>query len=117
MNSRPPILKNQRSNHSTTQPAHPFVRSILYVTVTPGPRGEKGDQGFAGIEGQKGDTGVSGEPGSDGPKGERGEPGETGVQGPKGKWPTLFRPTFVVRICKLPLQCGTSSTVCVVAAG
>lgn len=45
---------------------------------TPGPKGDKGDQGEPGPKGDKGD------PGEQGPKGDKGDPGEQGPAGEKG---------------------------------
>lgn len=63
------------------------------IELTPGPQGERGQQGVPGIQGlrgPKGDQGVpgpkgeKGETGARGPQGERGLQGLQGLQGPKG---------------------------------
>ena len=46
--------------------------------MTPGPKGDKGEQGVAGA---KGDKGEKGDTGAQGPQGEK---GDTGEQGPAG---------------------------------
>ncbi|EJB4016879.1 tail fiber protein [Escherichia coli] len=53
----------------------------------PGPKGEKGDTGPAGLagpQGPKGDTGAAGPAGAQGPKGDKGDPGVAGPAGPAG---------------------------------
>ena len=51
---------------------------------TPGERGPKGEQGLQGLPGEKGRDGVPGPKGDAGPRGERGEQGPTGPQGLQG---------------------------------
>ena len=57
------------------------------ISLTPGPKGDKGEpgpQGVAGERGPRGEQGLSGEKGRDGDTGPRGERGETGPTGPQG---------------------------------
>ena len=63
------------------------------ISLTPGPRGYrgecgskgiKGDQGIRGVQGERGLIGEQGEQGIQGIKGERGEKGDKGDQGIKG---------------------------------
>lgn len=69
------------------------------ISLTPGPKGDKGDpgpqgatgergprgeQGLQGLPGEKGRDGVPGPKGDAGPRGERGEQGPTGPQGLTG---------------------------------
>lgn len=57
------------------------------ITLTPGPKGDKGEpgpQGIQGIPGEKGNDGIPGPKGDTGPRGERGEQGPTGPQGLTG---------------------------------
>ena len=54
------------------------------ITLTPGPKGDRGEPGPQGIPGAKGDVGPRGERGEQGPKGETGQRGERGEQGPAG---------------------------------
>ena len=63
------------------------------ISLTPGPKGDKGetgergpqgDTGPRGVDGLQGPQGIQGERGQDGPKGERGEQGPIGLTGPKG---------------------------------
>ena len=69
------------------------------ISLTPGPKGDKGDpgpqgatgergprgeQGLQGLPGEKGRDGVPGPKGDAGPRGERGEQGPTGPQGLQG---------------------------------
>lgn len=51
---------------------------------TPGERGPKGEQGLQGLPGEKGRDGMPGPKGEDGPRGERGEQGPPGPQGLQG---------------------------------
>ena len=63
------------SNYATKE-------DLKAIELTPGPKGdtgEQGPQGPIGLTGPKGDTGVRGE------KGDRGEQGPIGLTGPKGK--------------------------------
>ena len=66
------------------------------ISLTPGPKGDKGETGERGPQGVTGDTGprgadglqgpqgIQGERGQDGQKGERGEQGPIGQTGPQG---------------------------------
>ena len=60
------------------------------ISLTPGPKGDKGDPGLQGTPGErgpKGEQGLQGIPGPVGPKGEAGErgpKGDDGIQGPPG---------------------------------
>ena len=51
------------------------------IELTPGPQGERGQQGVPGIQGLRGPKGDQGVPG---PKGEKGETGARGPQGERG---------------------------------
>ena len=69
------------------------------ISLTPGPKGDKGDQGpqgatgergprgeqgLQGLPGEKGRDGMPGQKGEAGPRGERGEQGPIGLTGPAG---------------------------------
>lgn len=57
------------------------------ISLTPGPKGDKGDPGLQGTPGErgpKGEQGLQGIPGPVGPKGDAGERGPQGDTGPKG---------------------------------
>ena len=57
------------------------------ISLTPGPKGDKGDpgpQGATGERGPRGEQGLQGERGQDGQRGERGEQGPIGQTGPAG---------------------------------
>ena len=60
------------------------------ISLTPGPKGDKGETGERGQDGQRGadglqgPQGLQGERGQDGQTGQRGERGERGEQGPAG---------------------------------
>ena len=54
------------------------------IELTPGPQGERGQQGGPGIQGLRGPKGDPGPQGAIGPKGDRGEKGERGLQGLQG---------------------------------
>ena len=57
------------------------------ISLTPGPKGDKGDPGLQGTPGErgpKGEQGLQGIPGPVGPKGEAGERGPQGDAGPRG---------------------------------
>ena len=54
------------------------------IELTPGPQGERGQQGVPGIQGLRGPKGDPGPQGAIGPKGDRGEKGERGLQGLQG---------------------------------
>ena len=60
------------------------------ISLTPGPKGDKGEtgergpKGDAGERGPQGDTGPKGADGQPGPRGEQGPIGQTGPQGPIG---------------------------------
>lgn len=58
---------------------------ISEVSLTPGPKGERGEQGPAGPKGEQGEQGPTGERGEQGPKGDQGEAGADGAQGAKGE--------------------------------
>lgn len=51
---------------------------LKHITLTPGPKGDRGEPGPQGIQG------VPGPKGEAGPRGERGEPGPQGLQGLQG---------------------------------
>ena len=54
------------------------------ISLTPGPKGDRGDPGPQGIPGEIGPQGLQGLQGPPGPKGETGERGPQGDVGPKG---------------------------------
>ena len=57
------------------------------ISLTPGPKGDRGDPGAQGIQGEVGPQGLQGLQGPPGPKGdtgERGPQGATGETGPRG---------------------------------
>lgn len=54
------------------------------IELTPGPQGERGQQGVPGIQGLRGPKGDPGPQGAIGPKGDQGEKGERGLQGLQG---------------------------------
>lgn len=57
------------------------------ISLTPGPKGDKGETGPRGADGLQGPQGLQGERGQDGqpgPRGERGEQGPAGLPGPVG---------------------------------
>lgn len=54
------------------------------ITLTPGPKGDRGEPGPQGIQGIPGEKGRDGEPGPKGETGQRGERGEQGPTGPQG---------------------------------
>lgn len=69
------------------------------ISLTPGPKGERGDPGLQGIPGEigpqgltgpqglqgiQGERGLDGQPGPKGEPGPKGDKGETGERGPKG---------------------------------
>ena len=60
-------------------------QKVKNITLTPGPKGDKGDQGPQGEQGPKGDTGDTGPKGDPGEQGPQGIQGEQGLQGPKGE--------------------------------
>lgn len=54
------------------------------ISLTPGPKGERGEPGPQGVAGETGPQGLQGLQGPPGPKGETGERGPQGDPGPKG---------------------------------
>lgn len=54
------------------------------ISLTPGPKGDKGETGDRGPQGNTGPQGLQGERGQDGQRGERGEQGPIGPTGPQG---------------------------------
>ena len=54
------------------------------ISLTPGPKGDRGDPGPQGIQGEVGPQGLQGLQGPPGPKGETGERGPQGDIGPQG---------------------------------
>ena len=54
------------------------------ISLTPGPKGDKGDPGPIGPKGETGERGRDGEPGPRGERGEQGPIGQTGPAGPQG---------------------------------
>ena len=60
---------------------------LKHITLTPGPKGDRGEpgpQGSQGVPGMPGEKGRDGEPGPKGEAGQRGERGEQGPAGPQG---------------------------------
>lgn len=57
---------------------------LKHITLTPGPKGDRGDPGPQGIQGIPGAPGEKGRDGEPGPRGERGEQGPIGQTGPAG---------------------------------
>ena len=58
------------------------------ISLTPGPKGDKGEPGPKGADGERGPQGATGEPGprgADGLQGERGRDGEPGPRGERGE--------------------------------
>ena len=75
------------SNYATKE-------DLQRIELTPGPKGERGEQGIQGPKGEQGPIGLTGPQGPQGPKGDTGERGpqgltgergEQGIQGPKGE--------------------------------
>ena len=69
-------------------------QKVENITLTPGPKGDKGDpftyadftaEQLASLKGEKGDRGEQGLQGIQGPKGDKGDKGDVGPQGPKGE--------------------------------
>ena len=61
---------------------------LKHITLTPGPKGDRGEPGLpgpAGERGPKGEQGIQGIPGTPGEKGRDGEPGPKGDTGPRGE--------------------------------
>lgn len=54
------------------------------ISLTPGPKGDRGDPGPQGIQGEVGPQGLQGLQGPPGPKGDTGERGPQGDTGPRG---------------------------------
>lgn len=54
------------------------------ISLTPGPKGDRGDPGPQGNPGEVGPQGIPGERGQDGQRGEQGPAGQTGPMGPPG---------------------------------
>jgi Collagen triple helix repeat (20 copies) len=57
------------------------IAALSIAGCSPGPQGQKGEQGPPGPQGAKGEQGP---PGPQGARGEQGIPGPQGAQGPKG---------------------------------
>lgn len=60
---------------------------LKHITLTPGPKGDRGEpgpQGIQGVPGPKGEAGQRGERGEPGPQGLQGTPGEKGRDGEPG---------------------------------
>lgn len=55
------------------------------ISLTPGPKGDRGDPGLQGLPGPKGETGERGPQGDTGPKGADGLQGPQGLQGLQGE--------------------------------
>ena len=54
------------------------------IELTPGPKGDKGEQGEPGVQGPQGEVGPAGPQGEPGPQGPQGEPGPAGKDGIDG---------------------------------
>ena len=54
------------------------------IELTPGPKGDKGEQGEPGVQGPQGEVGPAGPQGEPGPQGPQGEPGPAGKDGVDG---------------------------------
>ena len=54
------------------------------IELTPGPKGDKGEQGEPGVQGPQGEVGPAGPQGEPGPQGPQGEPGSAGKDGIDG---------------------------------
>ena len=59
-------------------------KELQNISLTPGPKGDRGDPGPQGIQGEVGPQGLQGLQGPPGPKGETGERGPQGDIGPQG---------------------------------
>ena len=59
-------------------------QELQTISLTPGPKGDKGETGERGPQGATGETGPRGADGLQGPQGIQGERGQDGQPGPKG---------------------------------
>ena len=85
LRERVTVLEN-KPNVDTSQFA--TKDELKTISLTPGPKGERGEQGLQGIPGPvgpKGDAGERGPQGDTGPRGADGLQGPIGLTGPKGE--------------------------------
>lgn len=82
------VALENKANIDTSQFA--TKQELQNITLTPGPKGEKGEPGPKGADGERGPQGATGETGPrgadglQGPQGIQGERGQDGQPGPKG---------------------------------
>ena len=69
------------SNYATNESVD---AKLEVIELTPGPKGDKGEQGEPGPQGEVGPAGPQGEPGPQGPQGEPGPAGKDGIDGAPG---------------------------------
>ena len=80
-------LNNNNGNINIDLSNYATKEDLQRIELTPGPKGERGEQGIQGPKGEQGPiglTGPKGDTGERGPQGLTGERGEQGIQGPKG---------------------------------
>ena len=81
-------LNNNDGNINIDLSNYATKEDLQRIELTPGPKGERGEQGIQGPKGEQGPiglTGPKGDTGERGPQGLTGERGEQGIQGPKGE--------------------------------
>ena len=84
-------LNNNNGNINIDLSNYATKEDLQRIELTPGPKGERGEQGIQGPKGEQGPIGLTGPQGPKGDTGERGpqgltgERGEQGIQGPKGE--------------------------------
>ena len=81
-------LNNNNGNINIDLSNYATKEDLQRIELTPGPKGERGEQGIQGPKGEQGPiglTGPKGDTGERGPQGLTGERGEQGIQGPKGE--------------------------------
>ena len=69
------------SNYATNESVD---AKLEVIELTPGPKGDKGEQGEPGVQGPQGEVGPAGPQGEPGPQGPQGEPGPAGKDGVDG---------------------------------
>ena len=83
-------LNNNNGNINIDLSNYATKEDLQRIELTPGPKGERGEQGIQGPKGEQGPIGLTGpqgpkgDTGERGPQGPTGERGEQGIQGPKG---------------------------------
>ncbi len=77
-------LNNGNNNVNIDLSNYATKEDLKRIELTPGPKGERGEQGIQGPKGDVGPQGIQGERGPQGLTGERGEQGPIGLTGPKG---------------------------------